>query len=60
MKQYLNFLREQDNSDFAEINELATKCQMIALNFDYFNLESISQVYKNKQPHNIEKYIQIL
>ena len=57
MKQYLHLLKEANNPDFGFLNDLSSRCQLIHLSFDYFNLESISQVFKNKQPHNIEKYI---
>jgi len=28
--------------------------------FDLYKLESISNLFKNKQPHKIEKYLQVL
>lgn len=57
VKLYINFIEGKHISDFEQLKDLSTKCQLVALNFDFFNLESISQVFKNKQPHNIEKYI---
>lgn len=41
LKIYLAFLKSTSNPDHDEVKELAMKCQVIALSFDYYNLESI-------------------
>ena len=48
IKLYLLMLRELKHSATPQIEELAKKCQLIALEFDYYNLDTILNVFKNK------------
>ena len=61
---YINFLKGSHHLQVAEdiliLEEFARKCQMLDEAFDYYNREQLQHLLKNKQPHQIERYIKIL
>jgi hypothetical protein len=42
------------------LSEFARKCSMLDDVFDYYNKDQLFSFFKNKQPHNIERYVKIL
>jgi len=39
------------------IEELGQKCLIISIQADFYNVEWLHSLFRNKQPHNMEKYI---
>jgi hypothetical protein len=48
------------SQDIEVLEQFARKCSMLDDAFDYFNREQILNLFKNKQPHQIERYVKVL
>jgi len=63
---YLDFLKNSENlkikfqQDTLILTDFARKCQMLDDIFDYYNKDYMHNFFKNKQPHNIERYIKVI
>jgi tellurite resistance protein len=61
---YISVLKSQQGLNVAQdievLEQFARKCSMLDETFDYFNREQILNLFKNKQPHQIERYVKVL
>ena len=55
-----NELKIKFQQDVLTLSEFARKCSMLDDVFDYYNKDQLFSFFKNKQPHNIERYVKIL
>ena len=55
-----NELKIKFQQDVLTLSEFARKSSMLDDVFDYYNKDQLFSFFKNKQPHNIERYVKIL
>lgn len=63
---YINYLKKSEllkikfQQDTLILEQFARNCQLLDDVFDYYNKDQIFNFFKNKQPHNIERYVKVL
>jgi len=60
VRKYVQILSDKNHPQFEEISALAEKCKLSNVTFDLYSLDGITDLFKNKQPHKIEKILQVL